>query len=127
MAGLGNDLVFANYGDGIGVEPYAYHNIYLISEDCNASGDAARVASNDMTFKPYPNPYTNSFTMFLEGEEGSTADVSVFNSSGMPVEKFENIEFNIDHTNVGEGWPKGIYLVKVTKDGVTTTHRVIKK
>jgi ELWxxDGT repeat protein len=126
MASLGTDLIFADNQGGVGVEPHIYRNIAAISENCQGASDA-RIATTESVFTPYPNPYTTEFTMRIEGNEGEQAEVAVFNGSGMPVETFRNIDANFDYTNVGATWPKGIYVVKVNRGGVVTTHRLVKK
>jgi hypothetical protein len=72
---------------------------------------------------PYPNPFTESFTMKVKGQEGEKAQVAVFTGSGMPVENFDNIPVNSEHVRIGVTWQKGSYIIKVrTKDKVETYH-----
>jgi hypothetical protein len=82
---------------------------------------------DESVFAPWPNPYTNDFTLHVKGADGGLADVAVYNASGYPVDIFNRIATNTDYANLGAAWPKGIYVVKVTRAGKTTMHRLVKK
>jgi hypothetical protein len=129
LEGFGDHLVYSAYSSATGVEPYIYYNIGNISPACTTS-ESARIAGgseNENVFTPWPNPYTADFTLRVDGAEGEQADVSVYNASGFPVDTFKGISTNTEYKNLGATWPKGIYLVKVFKQGVMTTHRLVKK
>lgn len=76
---------------------------------------------------PYPNPFTNDFSLRVNGNDDEVADVGVYDISGLPIEKLNGIKTNTDHPNIGITWPKGMYIVKVYKGGKLSTHTVIKR
>lgn len=76
---------------------------------------------------PYPNPFTAAFTLRINGADDEVSEVAVVTNTGMPVARFSNIKSNTDYDNIGEDWPKGIYIVKVIRGKEVSTHMVVKK
>jgi hypothetical protein len=130
MEPLKNSLVFGAETPYYGNEPYIYRNIPKGSP-CPAEALTARTATDERKestiLTPHPNPFTTDFTMRLEGSEDELADVAVYTASGMPVEQFTKMKANTDYSAIGANWPKGMYIVKVNRSGVITTHMVVKK
>jgi ELWxxDGT repeat protein len=131
MERLGTSLIFSGTSPVYGNEPYIYRNIPTQSPCADGSTVAARqfaeAGQDKAIMTPYPNPFTQDFTMRIDGADRDVAEVSVFSTSGMPIEKFESVKTNTDYSNIGSTWPKGIYVVKVNKGGTLTTHMVVKK
>jgi ELWxxDGT repeat protein len=127
LGSVGHDLIFGGEGPNIGVEPFAYHNIPAISEDCNADGNAALTARETKSiFSAFPNPTVNDFAIHIDGKEGEFADVMVYDATGLPVETFRGVNVNTE-IHVGSGWPRGLYYVKVFKSGEVYTGQIGKK
>src|SRR5690606_32804737 len=67
----------------------------------------------------YPNPTTGILNFNSKSE---IQNVVLFDLSGRKISEFNSSQINISSL------PKGIYLVKIsTKDGKTTTKKVVKK
>lgn len=124
---FGDHLMLAAGGNNVGIEPHIYYNIASTAETCTMESARVATTAEESVFTPYPNPYTATFTMRIEGTEGEQADVQVFTGSGFPVENFSGITTNTDYENIGSTWPKGTYIVKVQKGKTVTSHRVVKK
>jgi ELWxxDGT repeat protein len=126
---LGSALVFTGFTQKIGSEPYVYHNINSqVPSPCAASSTAA-VANEEQSqlISAYPNPYTQEFSLRLSGNDGEQADIAIFTNTGLPVETIRGIKANTDYDNIGATWPRGIYIVKVSRAGKVSTHMVVKK
>jgi hypothetical protein len=127
LGSLGDDLIFGGEGVNIGVEPFVYHNIPAISEDCNATGFAAVTSQEPKSiFSAFPNPTVTDFAIRVEGQEGELADVMVYDATGLPVETFRAISVNTEF-RAGSSWPRGFYYVKVYKSGEEYVTRIGKK
>jgi ELWxxDGT repeat protein len=132
METLGNSLVFGGKELQYGREPYIYYNIPT-TDSCPEQTQAVavnRLVSDETksgpVLKPYPNPFTNDFTMRIDGSESDQIEMAVFSHTGIPVERFDKVIANTDYDHIGAAWPKGIYLVKISRQGVLTTHMVVK-
>ena len=124
-----NDLVFGAFTPSTGMEPFIYRSINTVvppagCEDASVSDVAAR-SSNILT--PYPNPFASEFTLRVNSTDPNPISVSVFTTSGFPVETFDNITANTDYPHVGARWPIGMYIVKVNAMGKVSTHLVVKR
>jgi ELWxxDGT repeat protein len=133
MAPLGKSLIFGGSTFEYGWEPYIYRNIPQATQCASATSLAS--APEEMTtdgspsniLTPYPNPFTDEFTMRVNGNEDEVAQVAVYTPSGLPVETFENVKANTDYNKIGAGWPRGMYVIKVRKGESVSTHMVVKK
>jgi hypothetical protein len=131
LEGIGADLVFGGYTLETGHEPHVYHNINSIARpSCEgvrvaSQGDDLEVTEKILT--PYPNPFTQTFTLRINGKEGEKAEVGVFTASGMPVDNFPDVKVNTEYENIGGKWQKGFYIVKVIKGDKIETYQVIKQ
>jgi ELWxxDGT repeat protein len=130
LQGLGTSLIFGADVPLSGVEPYIYRNINsIVTDNCADAVAMAATSSEEQSsiMTAYPNPYTQEFTLRLEGEESEEAEVAIYSSTGMPVETFKGVRMNTDYEHVGTTWPKGVYIVKVNKGGQLSNFTVIKK
>jgi ELWxxDGT repeat protein len=119
---VGNDMIIGSH------EPYVFPDITEVPSPCSAPAIASSTAGHEESaITPYPNPFTSNFSLRINGNDEETADVGVYTATGMPVEKFEAIKVNTDYTNIGSQWPRGMYIVKVSKGGKLTSHTIIKK
>jgi len=128
----GDDLVFGASLPATGNEPYVYHNINSlpgpVCQEPSAQLAAAtfeNTTSEDI-MTSYPNPFTDSFTMKVNGNDGDIAEVVIYRASGMPVEEIEHIPVNVEH-NFGGTWQKGFYIVKVKTGHKLETYHLIKE
>lgn len=84
----------------------------------------------DVNLSIYPNPTDGLLTVEYNLEEDSHVDVSVYDMSGVVRQTLSQGEmrkgFNSEKHNVSR-LPNGIYVVKVTIDGVSYTHKMIKQ
>jgi len=117
-------------------------NIYLAGEKGDALKKGAELPSelytgtiNLTVSKPeivaYPNPVTNELTLLISTIENVKGEIAVFNSTGMTV-----IQTGLKYFGAGRssttlsfnGLPEGLYLVKVSLDGIKVSIlKIIKK
>ena len=79
-------------------------------------------------FAVYPNPTNGLVNLDLAQYDGKNVAVQVLNSVGqqvynLPIKEVTNQTYSVDMQN----YPTGIYLVKVTSNGVETISRKIMK
>jgi ELWxxDGT repeat protein len=130
LGGYGTSLLFGGEQPGSGVEPFIYRNINsLVTSPCTATTtDAFASSTSDARIMTaYPNPYTDRFTLRVEGDENQTMNVAIYTNTGLPIETLQDLKVNTDYENIGTTWPKGIYIVKISKGDEVTTHMVVKK
>ena len=109
------------------MEPFIYHDISLLpAPACDPAMDAVANSART-TFTPYPNPFTDEFTIRVEGEEDATVSIAVKSLQGLSVETLTGLKTNIDYEHMGGHWPKGILIVTVVMNNGSTSHRIIKK
>lgn len=75
----------------------------------------------------YPNPFINEFSIRINGADDELADIAVFTSFGKPVETMRELRTNTNYLNVGQLWEKGIYLIRISKNGKTKNYTVVKE
>jgi ELWxxDGT repeat protein len=133
LAALGNDLVLGGYTIKTGAEPYIYHNINALAGtpaciDETSLTSIATTESNEEKHAEltYPNPFTNSFTFRIDDESQHDIEVGVFTIYGMPVENVKSLKSSTDY-ELGSGWAKGSYIIKIKTAEKTITHQVMKK
>jgi len=127
---LGNSIVFFGYRSATGVEPNIFRNINTYDfVECQTTAAAAEPGSarHTVAVTPYPNPFTDEFTIRFDGKDGEIANVSIFSSTGFPMENLGRIQANTDYNNIGTTWPKGMYIVKVNSGGIVSTQIILKK
>ena len=75
----------------------------------------------------YPNPFTDTFTLKVDGNEGDNAEIAVHTAGGLPVEQLKSVPVNREQQNIGAHWPRGLYIVKVRTHGKVQTFQVLKE
>jgi hypothetical protein len=73
----------------------------------------------------YPNPFMNTVLLRVNGAGHESFNLRVVNTAGQIVETTEQLACDKDHY-IGNAWPKGIYILKVSKGRELTTTRVVK-
>jgi ELWxxDGT repeat protein len=126
VEGMGSHLILAAAVASEGYEPHIYRNIPTESP-CSTVAMSSTTTDESVVMTPYPNPFTNNFTLRVNGGEEEIAEVGVYTANGFPVEKFQSVKANTDYANIGQNWARGIYIVKVNKGGVLTSHTVVKE
>ena len=95
-----------------------------------SAGYKSVALDHGIKLKVYPNPTDGVLTVEYNLEEDSHVDVSVYDMSGVVRQTLSQGEmrkgFNSGKHNVSR-LPNGIYVVKVTIDGVSYTHKMIKQ
>lgn len=84
------------------------------------------IKSDDKFFRVFPNPTTgNMRLMFNDGVDASTVMLKVYNVVGEKLQHFElsgQMQYDFDFS----GLPGGMYILKIQKDKVTETEKIIK-
>ncbi len=95
---------------------------------------AKDIAANDIDLSNeiniYPNPTLGAFSVSVMMEKHAEIDVAVFDASGKAVYRKAKINGNVGDNNINipaEDFESGLYLVKVSIDGVEKNHKVIIK
>jgi ELWxxDGT repeat protein len=130
MESIRNNLIFGSSTGSTGKEPYVYANISDIPDrsGCGPNVQSASLMVDDEAIiTPYPNPFVSGFSLRINGKDDEVADVAVFTSFGRPVEIMRGLKANTDYSGLGQGWIKGIYLVKVSKNGEMKNYTVVKE
>ncbi len=95
-----------------------------------SAGYKSVALDHGIKLKVYPNPTDGLLTVEYNLEEDSHVDVSVYDMSGVVRQTLSQGEmrkgFNSEKHNVSR-LPNGIYVVKVTIEGVSYTHKMIKQ
>jgi hypothetical protein len=131
LEAIGEDLIFGGYKHETGTELYVYHNVNSIpGQACEESVIASQSSGDDASSRimtSYPNPFTDTFTFKVNGNEGDKAEIAVYTGSGFPVEQIKGVPVNREQLNIGAHWPRGLYIVKVRTQGKVQTLQVLKE
>ncbi|HYC85589.1 MAG TPA: T9SS type A sorting domain-containing protein, partial [Chryseosolibacter sp.] len=104
-----------------------YRNINSQNPSPCGTSIAAQRTKDDDRITAYPNPYTQEFSILVNGRDEDIVDIAVYTSSGFPVETMRGVKANISYDNLGATWPPGMYILKVHQGSGVTTHLVVKK
>lgn len=127
MKALNNILIFAAYDSQTGEEPYAFDLSNAPESPCSPSvADAFAARSKDNSFTGYPNPFTNDMTVRIDDDSRGKAQVRVFTLYGKPVESIVGLDTNTE-LRLGQAWPKGVYVLEITRQDKVTRHVVVKE
>jgi len=122
---FGDHLIYRGYRDNIGYEPFIFRNINASTDNC--ASFAAATSTREKSLKPWPNPYTNEFSIRVNGNENDVFDVQVFTHSGLPIESFKGLKANTDYEHIGATWSRGMYIVKLIRGNDVETNIVVKE
>ncbi|MBK9283989.1 MAG: S8 family peptidase [Sphingobacteriaceae bacterium] len=82
--------------------------------------------SNEQTqkLKVYPNPFTNSISIFVDALKNQTFKISIYNAIGQEVftSQSDSYNFNLDLTDLGNGF----YFIHVKSLNYSETKKIIK-
>jgi hypothetical protein len=91
---------------------------------CQGTYDEQIFISDDPVV--YPNPFTEGPTVFL-GRNVSTAEVTVHAMNGRLIKRFR---YNVNGAEIQmdlNELPTGMYLVVIKAEGISSSHKVIKR
>lgn len=76
-----------------------------------------------------PNPVTDHFSISIQSLKTGSAQITVLDMHGRSITSFtKNIRAGANIIPVVSGeWPAGFYTLRINQDGVTTTHKLVKK
>jgi len=94
----------------------------VLKKGVNATGKVA----TSTTFKAYPNPFTNSFSI-QSSNTIHPVDINVFDILGRNVETRTVNPSEFDFTNFGSNYPTGIYNIILNQATEVKTLRMIKQ
>ncbi|QDP84008.1 T9SS type A sorting domain-containing protein [Chryseobacterium sp. SNU WT5] len=101
-------------------ENFSYGQVEDYTINIKAAGTANLVDANvNSAIGIYPNPVKDILNVSAEG----SYSYQMYSESGQMVMSGENNEKSIDVQKL----TAGLYIIKITKDGKTTSHKVIKK
>ncbi len=101
--------VFVNY-------PPNCQNTYLSTANVSLE-DAVSV---------FPNPTSGKVTLSYMLQNSKPVSVEVFNVSGSKVASFNNLKSGLGHTEINLAqYGNGVYMIRLSNDGQTTTKRVV--
>jgi ELWxxDGT repeat protein len=134
MIGLNQLLIFRGTKEPYGTELFSYNTVTGPQSPCgtmismnSASAESLMMASPQEEFvSQAPNPFSNDFSLQINGDDGEVAQVNVFTVSGYNVESVVDLPCNTKHS-LGSAWPTGLYILKVNRRGNISTQKIIKK
>lgn len=95
------------------------------AEECDLANPS--VPERSIALKAYPNPYSDTFKLSLTSIYSSDIMINVYDMIGRLIEHRE-VRFNeLSNTEIGNGYPSGIYNIAVKQEGITKTLQVVKK
>lgn len=95
------------------------------AEDCDLANPS--VPGRAIALKAYPNPYASTFKLNLTSNNSSDVTINAYDMVGRLIER-RTVRFEeLLHTEIGNGYPSGIYNIAVTQEGITKTLQVIKR
>ncbi len=135
-------LLLKNFRAGAPPDP-AFHFLAKIDECQHTScGDAGatpfekpgkttsveNITSNDITIKPYPNPFSNVLTIAISLPEASSLYIKLYDITGRVVHQIDNAKYNkgnhqfdINTSNL----PPGFYTLTLQTEKGMYSHKVI--
>jgi ELWxxDGT repeat protein len=129
LIALNNNLIFSGYEASVGQEPFKMPISSVPNIPCAATfveNSAKDSDANKEVFSTYPNPFMNDFALRISGKDDERTSIQVTTTTGFPVEHFEDLSSG-DELTLGQSWPVGMYIVKVTRGSKTVTNIVVKK
>ena len=127
---LENLLVFNGSTPQVGSEPFVYNLMQVPGSPCGpamlSSASALPPEEDQHLLAAYPNPFTEGFSLVVEGGEADAIHIEVFNDSGHPVEMISDVTLNTQY-RFGASWEPGNYILRINRGGVITSQKVIKK
>jgi ELWxxDGT repeat protein len=129
---IGTNLVIGGYTFDYGKELYRYNTANAPASPCGdpiaarsaTQPSAALTSSEELTVSLAPNPFNSHFSLNINGKENSEAEVVVFTSTGAQLE-VRDLPCNTTH-EIGQTWPAGLYIMKVSVEGKMFTRKMIK-
>lgn len=131
LVNTGNFLLFNGTDPEVGSEPFIYNLDTAPQSPCGApdftvAPDGAVLTKDPYAVTPYPNPFTQGFSLHVSGDEADALHIEVFTGSGFPVETITGMSGNTEY-RLGESWEPGNYILKINRAGIVSSEKVIKK
>jgi ELWxxDGT repeat protein len=128
---LGTDLLFGASIPSVGMEPFVFRNIpaapvgpCITSTAMSTGSSQSMLATTSVT--PYPNPFTNDYTLRVSSPLDEPVEVSITTPYGKVIETIKDLKTNVDYPNIGSAWRPGMYIMKVQHGNEITTLQLIK-
>lgn len=88
--------------------------------------DAPESALTKTSVTPYPNPFSNDYTLRVNSASDEAVEVVVTTPYGKVIETIKDLRTNVDYPNIGGSWRPGLYIMKVYRGDEITTLQLIK-
>jgi ELWxxDGT repeat protein len=127
LTSIGSVLLFSALHHYYGNELFSLNVSNISQPSCPESLQATLVTSDDSinTGVMYnPNPFDGDFTLVVNSNLQSTAELAVYDMAGHPL-MLDVLETNKPH-QVGNNWKEGLYIMRITVDGKVMFKRVVK-
>jgi len=96
------------------------------SPACNGAGKSINTGTGSIeSFKAYPNPFNNSFSVDTVSTSTAPMNLNVVDMLGRSVDSIDLI--NGENTGIGQQYPTGVYNLILNQATETKTLRVIKE
>jgi hypothetical protein len=82
---------------------------------------AIKQAENSNSFRVYPNPVNDKFTVELTGK----SDITIYNSTGKLIITKPDAEIKVEID--AQSWQPGVYLVSVRQNNKTGFSKIVKQ
>lgn len=128
LAFIGADLLFSAFHPYYGNELFSFDVTNVAAPWCPESLPSAHVTSDDsldiqVTYNP--NPFGTDFTIVINSNLQSTAEVAVYDMEGNPL-GIQVVETGAPH-QFGKNWREGLYIIRIAVDGRIKIARVVKR
>jgi len=124
-----NDAVY------VALETGAYHVQISDANGCSATSESVDITINSLPadlglerVRLSPNPFRENFRLELDVQTSGNCHISIFDAEGRVLQSFsENIAGRWSRRISTAGWPAGLYLVRIEKDGKQLSYPVQKQ
>jgi uncharacterized repeat protein (TIGR03803 family) len=114
--------VLHNFDNNSGINPDGH---LIVREDITSSELTMIAEENKTTFSVSPNPTTTDFAISVNSPDVKEVSITITDMNGFVV--YQSVVSVLETRRVGDGLPKGIYILKAQINDQITTHRLVKK
>jgi ELWxxDGT repeat protein len=130
LEALGNTLLFGFYAPGIGRELFRLDTESITDPGCdtyaNSTNGIEVLDEFGSGITSYPNPFNDTFTLSINGDEHQSYTAEIIDLRGNSVERKSELSFNEEHA-LGSGLAPGMYILKVREVDRVSTLKIVKR
>jgi expansin (peptidoglycan-binding protein) len=124
MEAIGNDIIFSGFRNDVGQELFKLNTANITIPGCDSQQMTA-AGTIDQTISSYPNPFVSTFILRVDGPEGDTYQIQMFDMNNIQAGDTRDLQYNEDNP-IGDHLKSGIYVLKVIEGNTVTVKRIVK-